>query len=137
MLRARRGSARSGDLEKARKAEARLNQLYKTLEATDGYWAKQVQIQQNTVNAWIAFAEGKQDQALKMMTAVAALEDTTEKHAVTPGVIMPAHELVAEMLLERDDETQAQIEFEKALQVSPNRRHQAFHKTAKSSSNND
>jgi tetratricopeptide (TPR) repeat protein len=127
------GSARSGDLAKAKKAEARLNELFTQLESTDPYWATQVQIQQQTVAAWIAFAEGKHEDGLKRMKAAAALEDTTEKHAVTPGAIMPAHELVAEMLLETNDPVQAKVEFEKALKVSPNRRHQALHNTPKTS----
>jgi tetratricopeptide (TPR) repeat protein len=130
------GSARTGDLAKAKKAEARLTEIYKTLESTDPYWSKQVQIQQQTVAAWIAFAEGKRDEGLKMMKAAAALEDSTEKHAVTPGAIMPAHELVAEMLLETNDTAEAKVEFEKALEVSPNRRHQAYHSGSKSTGGN-
>lgn len=121
------GSARTGDLEKARKAAARLNELQQALAEKDPYWTKQVEIQQKTVAAWITFSEGKKEEGLSMMRAVAALEDSTEKHAVTPGAVMPAHELVAEMLLETKDAAQAEVEFQKALAVAPNRRHRSMH----------
>ncbi len=58
-----------------------------------------------------------------MIREVAALEDSSEKHSVTPGAIMPGHEMVAEMLLEMDDARQAKTEFEKSLRIAPNRRH--------------
>lgn len=125
------GSARTGDLEKAGKAAERLSQLQQGLEGKDPYWAKQIEIQKKTVDAWITFAQGKTDDGLSMMKAVAALEDTTEKHAVTPGAIMPAHEMVAEMLIETKKDAEARAEFEKALESSPNRRHQSLHSTVK------
>ena len=126
------GAARSGDLAKASAAANRLSQLHDAL-AKDPYWSKQVEIQQKTVHAWITFSEGKKQEGLAAMRTVAALEDTTEKHAVTPGAIMPAHEMVAEMLLEMNDAAQAQVEFEKALAVAPNRRHASIHKVQVSS----
>jgi hypothetical protein len=36
---------------------------------------------------------------------------------------MPAHEMVAEMLLEMEDAPQAKAEFEKSLRTAPKRRH--------------
>jgi hypothetical protein len=121
------GAARTGDLEKARKASARLVELQKSLEGKDAYWAKQVEIQAKTVDAWITFSEGKTEEAVSMMKAAAAMEDSTEKHAVTPGAIMPAHELVAEMLLETKKDAEARAEFDKSLAVAPNRRHPELH----------
>src|SRR5687768_17920128 len=50
--------------------------------------------------AWLAYAEKKNDEAMKLMRAAAELEASTEKHPVTPGAIVPARELLAEMLLE-------------------------------------
>ncbi|MCI0415555.1 hypothetical protein L0222_22500 [bacterium] len=122
------GAARSADLESARKAADRLTALQESLEGKDPYWAKQVEIQQKSVTAWILFAEGKKQEALAMMRDVAALEDTTEKHAVTPGAILPARELLAEMLLETNEPAQAKLEFEKSLAIAPNRRHPEMHK---------
>ena len=121
------GAARSADLEKARKASDRLAAIHKTLEGKDPYWAKQVQIQQKSVNAWITFAEGKKKEAVEQMREVSALEDTTEKHAVTPGAILPARELLADMLLETNEPALAKAEFEKSLAIAPNRKHPSMH----------
>jgi tetratricopeptide (TPR) repeat protein len=123
------GNAHIGDLAKAQKAADRLSELRKILEPQDPYWTKQVDIQQKTVVAWIAFAEGKKDQGIQLMQQVAELEDSTEKHPVTPGVIMPAHEMVAEMLLEAGKTDLANAEFEKSLKTAPNRRHPEIHQT--------
>ncbi|MCK7497833.1 MAG: hypothetical protein MZW92_49125 [Comamonadaceae bacterium] len=70
------------------------------MAAKQGYWAEQVEIQRQVVSAWVARAEGKQEEALALMRAAADREDKTEKHPVTPGPIVPARELLGEMLLE-------------------------------------
>jgi tetratricopeptide (TPR) repeat protein len=124
------GAARTGDLATANKAAGRLNEIHAMLDGKDAYWAKQVDIQQKSVSAWILFGEGKKPEALSMMKSIAEMEDSTEKDPVTPGAIMPAHELVAEMLLETNDAAQAQLEFDKSLAKAPNRRHPSMHKAA-------
>ena len=55
------------------------------------------------------------------MAAAAALEDTTEKSAVTPGPLAPARELLGEMLLEANQPAKALVEFEANLKKEPNR----------------
>jgi hypothetical protein len=116
------GAARSGDVAKAKTASAKLAALKQVQEPMDKYWAGQIEIQRQEVDAWIALAEGKKDEALAGMRAAATLEDSTEKHPVTPGAIMPAHELLGEMLVATGDAAQARAEFEKSLTVAPNRR---------------
>ena len=116
------GAARSDDLEKAKKASDRLAEIQKALATQDPYWAKQVEIQRQSVVAWTTFGEGKKEEALTQMQAAAALEDTTEKHAVSPGAILPAHELVGEMMIEMGQKEKATAEFKKSLTTAPNRR---------------
>jgi Tfp pilus assembly protein PilF len=55
------------------------------------------------------------------MRSAAEHEDKTDKHNVTPGVILPARELLGEMLLELKQPAQAMAEFEAALGTAPNR----------------
>ncbi len=55
------------------------------------------------------------------MRAAADLEDRNEKHIVTPGRIIPARELLGEMLLELKQPGPALKEFEKSLEGYPNR----------------
>lgn len=116
------GAARSGDRASAGKEVARLAGIQNQLTAAqETYWATQVEIQRRSAAAWLAHAFGQKEAALKLMRAAADLEDTTEKHPVTPGAIVPARELLGEMLLEQGDSKEALKEFEAAMLVSPNR----------------
>jgi Tfp pilus assembly protein PilF len=116
------GAARSGNPSSAGPAVERLTALRdKEIEAKDEYWTTQVDIQRQAAEAWVLWAQGKKDAALKAMTAAAALEDTTEKAAVTPGPIAPARELLGEMLLDAGRPADALKEFEKNLKKEPNR----------------
>ena len=106
----------------AQKDAAELARLHKALEdAKNTYWATEVEIQRLAVAAWIEKAQGNADQGLKLMTAAADLEDKNEKHIVTPGRIVPARELLGEMLLELDQPAQALKEFEASQLREPNR----------------
>jgi tetratricopeptide (TPR) repeat protein len=58
---------------------------------------------------------------LRSMRAAAQLEDTIEKHPVTPGPVLPARELLGELLMELDQPARALPEFEAALRSFPNR----------------
>jgi tetratricopeptide (TPR) repeat protein len=67
------------------------------------------------------WAQRRNDQALTAMTAAATLEDTTDKSAVTPGPLAPAHELLADMLMEAGRAADALKEYETGLEKEPNR----------------
>ena len=116
------GGARGGNLSAARKDIEKLGSLQKALaEAGNDYWAGQVEIQRQAAAAWLALAEGRREEALKLMHAAADLEGSTDKHPVTPGAISPARELLGEMLLELNQPEQALKEFEASQRVDPNR----------------
>jgi hypothetical protein len=116
------GASRSGDTAAASKEIERLSSIQKSLaESKENYWATQVEIQRRTAAAWLAHANGKQEDSLRLMRSAADLEDTTEKHPVTPGAIVPARELLGELLLELREPQQALKEFDASLLVSPNR----------------
>src|SRR5260370_11377268 len=116
------GAARSGKPEAAKADIAKLAELREKLrEAKDAYWAEQVDIQGQVATAWVLYAEGKHDDALKAMSAAADAEDKTDKHPVTPGVPTPARELYGTMLLERGMAKEALAAFEATLKKEPNR----------------
>jgi tetratricopeptide (TPR) repeat protein len=116
------GAARSGDAAGASRDMARLEALRDALaQAKQGYWAEQAEIQRQVVAAWVARAEGRNEEAVRLLRATADREDLTEKHPVTPGPIVPARELLGEMLLEQGDPRQALKEFEASHRVEPNR----------------
>jgi uncharacterized protein HemY len=116
------GAARSGNPEAAKPDIAKLAELRDKLrDAKDAYWSEQVDIQRQVATAWMLYAEGKHDDALKVMSAAADAEDKTEKHPVTPGVPKPARELYGVMLLESGNAKDALVAFEATLKKEPNR----------------
>jgi tetratricopeptide (TPR) repeat protein len=117
------GLARSGKPAAARQESDRLKTAYEKLRAAgDDYWATQVHVQLNEALAWIAQAEGKEDEALKLMRDAADEEDTVEKRPVTPGAIVPAREQLGDLLLESNRAQEALKEFDRALTMTPQRR---------------
>jgi hypothetical protein len=116
------GAARSGDVASARDNVDKLQALQTGLvEAKQSYWAEQVEVQRRVAAAWLAYADGKGAEALDLMRAAADLEDSTEKHPVTPGPIFPAREQLGELLLELNEPAQALQAFEASMQREPNR----------------
>jgi tetratricopeptide (TPR) repeat protein len=116
------GAARSGDIEGARTAVERLAVLQKALaEAKSTYWAGQVEIQRLAAAAWLARAEKKDEEAVSLLRSAADLEDSTEKHPVTPGAVMPAREMLADLLLDLNRPADALREYEASLKVAPGR----------------
>jgi tetratricopeptide (TPR) repeat protein len=116
------GAARTGDVEAARQDLERLQSLSEALAVMkQSYWVGQAEIQSQEIAAWIALAEGKNDEALELMRGAVELEDATEKHPVTPGPFIPAHELLGEMLLALDMPGEALAEFEASHLLEPNR----------------
>ena len=55
------------------------------------------------------------------MRSAADLEDRNEKHIVTPGRVVPARELLGEMLMELKQPAAALAEFERSQLREPNR----------------
>jgi tetratricopeptide (TPR) repeat protein len=116
------GLAHTGNPEAARMEALKLASLRDALvQGNDSYWADQVDIQRETATAWITLAEGKHEEALAQMRSAADHEDKTDKHNVTPGVILPARELLGDMLLELNQPAEAMVEFEATLRTAPNR----------------
>jgi hypothetical protein len=116
------GAARAGRVTPARAALDALSPLgAKLATAGEPYWADQVEIQRLSAAAWLAYAEGRHDEALDGLAKAATREDATEKAAVTPGPIAPAHEMLGEMLLLVSRPADALREFEATLAKEPNR----------------
>ena len=116
------GAARSGDPAAARKDIAELARLRDELAARkDNYWAGEVEVQRLAAEGWTLLAERSNDAALALMRKSADIEDASEKAPVTPGRVLPARELLGEMLLELKQPAQALKEFEASAMREPNR----------------
>jgi tetratricopeptide (TPR) repeat protein len=115
------GAARSGDVATAEAETRELAGLADGLKAKDPYWATEVEVQHLGAAAWTTYAKGEHAEALKTMRAAADLEDSSDKSAVTPGRLLPARELLGDMLLESGDAAAALPEYEASLVRDPKR----------------
>lgn len=114
------GAARSGDLTGARAAIERLAAIRESIRQV-AYWPDAAEVHRRVVAAWAAHAEGQRDEALRLLRSAADLEDQIDKHPVTPGYVLPARELLGDMLMELDRPAEALAEYEAALRSSPGR----------------
>jgi len=118
------GGAKSRDLAGARHALARLDTLHQALVGLKGGydWAPQVEVQRRALQGWIARASRRDDEAVAQLRSAADLEDSTDKHPVTPGALLPAREQLGDLLLELGRKREAAEAYETVLRTSPQRR---------------
>ena len=90
------------------------------------YWSGQVKIQRLAATAWAARAAGDTAEAMRQATAAAELEDGTQKHPVTPGAVLPARELLGDLLLELGRPAEAARAYVASLAQQPNRARSLF-----------
>jgi hypothetical protein len=116
------GFAHTGDIAQAQKEADKLATLREALkEQKNTYWGNQVEVQRLAVAASIALARGAKAEALAYMRDSADLEDSMEKHIVTPSPVVPARELLGDMLLEMRHPAEALAAYESSAQREPNR----------------
>jgi tetratricopeptide (TPR) repeat protein len=116
------GTARTGDIPAAQAEIAKLQSLEdKLLEAKDSYWASQVKVQRLGAAGILANVQGDDKKAVELIRAAVDLEATMDKHPATPTAVLPARELLADLLLELKDPGAALKEYEQSLRTEPNR----------------
>ncbi|HLJ29373.1 MAG TPA: hypothetical protein VKY85_21880 [Candidatus Angelobacter sp.] len=113
------GAVRSGDLAAARANLQSIQDLHATLvkEKKPSGFINAVDEDGRVVTAWIKHAEHKDDEAFKILRAMADKEQ---------GIFQPdggttAHEMLGDMLLETGRPDQALTEYDAELKLSPNR----------------
>ncbi|MBN9385460.1 MAG: hypothetical protein J0H74_32200 [Chitinophagaceae bacterium] len=121
------GAIHTAKLLIAEKELVRLDTLHSLLvRQADAYKARQVEIQLIASQAWIAHAKGSDTEALHLMETAANLEDSTSKHPVTPGEVLPARELYGDLLFELHQNIAAFQEYKAVLKKCPNRFNSLF-----------
>jgi hypothetical protein len=116
------GASHIHNFEAARSELAQLSKLRDTLlQQKDLYKAREIEIQVKIGEAWIQFQFASKTDALTIMKLAAGMEDSTEKHPVTPGEVLPARELLGDMLLQEGHNNEALKAYETSLVKSPNR----------------
>jgi tetratricopeptide (TPR) repeat protein len=114
------GAARNGDVAEAQKDLAKLQESVAALADKNkkkGPSSNDDDTRVQEAQAWLAFAQGKVDDAVKMLHTTADADDALEVESIS----MPAREMLADMLLEAKRAPEALHEYEVTLRESPNR----------------
>ena len=116
------GDARTGNITGAQAEIANLQSLKDKLStAKDTYWANQVEVQRLGAAGILAHVQGDDQKAVELVRAAADLEATMDKHPATPSAVLPARELLADLLLEINQPDAALAEYKEMLRTDPNR----------------
>lgn len=115
------GAARNGDLASA---EEDLKELAKSVEEReararkDGYpVSKEKATDLREAEAWLAYRQGKTEEALQELTAAVEHQEKSGGESV----IIPAREMLADMLTEMNRSSESLAEYETVLKNAPNR----------------
>jgi tetratricopeptide (TPR) repeat protein len=112
------GAARSGNTAEARRDIAELESIrQEMLKNKKSSWAQVVEDAQKEAEAWVAHAEGKDEEAVKTLRGIAEEEESTGDEPED----IPAREMLADLLLETRHPEQALAEYETDLKFNPNR----------------
>ena len=114
---------RSGNPDVALKSLEKIEELQSRFKDSEAnrYWIGQIEIQKQVVKAWLLFARGEMESSLETMIKAAELEDKTEKNPVTPGSLLPAREMLGDLLMELNRPKDALVQYELSLKNCPNR----------------
>jgi tetratricopeptide (TPR) repeat protein len=116
------GAARSGDAAGAQGDIEKITALRDELKAAkNDYWANEVEVMRLASVSWVSLAAKKDNEALEAMRQAADIEDKSEKNIVTPGRLLPARELLGDMLMNLKRPAEALKEYETSQQREPNR----------------
>ena len=116
------GAAHLDDVASAQAAIGSLDRIHDELAgAGEAYWATQIDIQRRGIAAMLAFAQGRVPDAIAGLRAAADMEDKAGLSSVTPGPLLPAREMLGEILLKTHRPAEALREFETSLKLQPNR----------------
>jgi tetratricopeptide (TPR) repeat protein len=111
----------AGHLRDAVAARDAVRQFDAMLDATRNgkhpYRADRMSTNHDEAHAWLAFAQGKNEDAFKLMSTVADKQDAEGKGEVE----LPAREMLADMSLEMGRPEEALAEYEKSMKTDPNR----------------
>lgn len=112
------GAARSGNPAEARKDIAEIDSIRKTLvKQKKNEFIDYIVSEQKEAEAWLAYAEGDRELALKTLRILAEKQEAEGDEPLA----IPAREMLADMLTDMNQPAQALAEYEADLKFNPNR----------------
>src|SRR4029078_13681543 len=114
------GNAQTGNVAGAEAEIGRLQSLADKLKGQDAYWHNQVEVQRLVAIGMLAHVRGDDKTAIASMRAAVDLDATMDKHPATPSSVLPARELLADLMLELNQPAAALVEYQAMLSTDPN-----------------
>lgn len=83
--------------------------------------AQAAEVMEKELEALLRQAEGKGDEAIRLMQQATATEDSMSFEVGPPSIVKPSHELFGEILLDLGRPAEARKQFDSALTLAPKR----------------
>jgi tetratricopeptide (TPR) repeat protein len=116
------GNAHLGKIDEARGDSYRLAQLETVAQkAGEDLFARNIRMLHLELEAWLAHVSGREDASVSLMEEAVTLEESTPKHAVTPGPTLPAREMLGDLLMEQKQPARALAAYQRSLELYPKR----------------
>jgi tetratricopeptide (TPR) repeat protein len=112
------GAGHLRDTAAARRAVDQYNAMIEATRKSDKPYAVDgMSTNRDEATAWLAFAEGQNEEAVGLLKSVADKQDAMGKGEVE----LPAREMLADMLLQLNRPAEALAQYEKSMKIDPNR----------------
>jgi tetratricopeptide (TPR) repeat protein len=116
------GAAHLRNVNQAKAESEHLNQLEaNTQKIGEELFTRNIRMLRLELNSWIAHVEGQEEASVALMREAAELEESTPKHAVTPGPTLPAEELLGDLFVEQKQSVKALAAYQRSLELYPKR----------------
>src|SRR2546423_5818882 len=116
------GAAHLGRINEAKTESQRLTELEAaTNKMGEELFARNIRVLRLELDSWIVHVEGQEAASISLMSQAAELEESTPKHAVTPGPTVPAAELFGDLLMEQKRAAGALAAYQHSLELYPRR----------------
>ncbi len=116
------GSAHLGRINEAKAESERLNELeVVSTKMGEELFTRNIRMLRLELNSWTAHLEGQEESSVSLLRQAADLEESTPKHAVTPGPTLPAEELLGDLLIDQKRFAEALTAYQRSLELYPKR----------------
>ncbi|MBE0599172.1 MAG: tetratricopeptide repeat protein [Desulfuromonadales bacterium] len=116
------GGVHTGDLDRAIEAEGKMAELRERAKtAGDQHFATYIEIDRLILAGWMARAQNRPDEAIRLIRSAGELERTVDKHPVTPGALLPPNEALGDLLTDLDRPSEALEAYRSSERIWPKR----------------
>lgn len=116
------GGVHTGNLDRALEAEGKMAELRDRAKAAgDPHFATYIEIDRRILAGWMARAQDKPEEAIRLLRSAGELERTVDKHPVTPGALLPPNEALGDLFTALDRPAEALEAYRSSEKIWPKR----------------